>query len=180
MGYFVIGPMASLPSPSSSPASSSASAASTSRNPDAAECGQGPAKRTLDIGYDGWMHDFGEYLAATRSLRWSKGRRGHNISSVFPQSRFRADGERAPRTTTFFVRSGTPARSSTFRRVGRRRRSDLRRDEGCPRRSRGLNLSMSGVPTGASDMTASSASPTPRTTRKCSCAGSNSAHCHRS
>lgn len=38
--------------------------------------------RGVDLGYDGWMHDFGEYTL--RSSRFSDGRRGDEVHNAFP------------------------------------------------------------------------------------------------
>ena len=37
---------------------------------------------SIDLGYDGWMHDFGEYVA--RSSRFADGRMGLEMHNAFP------------------------------------------------------------------------------------------------
>jgi sulfoquinovosidase len=126
-------------------------------NPDAFDWFKSLLKRTIDLGYDGWMHDFGEYIHRDAVLH--DGRRGDEFHNAFPVLSAKAahdllEKER-PNDYLFFVRSGgsgtqkyVPAvwcgdAEATFDDV-----------QGLPSAVRGgLNLSMTGVPYWGSDMT---------------------------
>jgi alpha-glucosidase (family GH31 glycosyl hydrolase) len=126
-------------------------------NPAAVSWFQDLLRRTLALGYDGWMHDFGEYVPRDAVL--FDGRRGDEVHNEFPVLSARAAHElmekERPGDYLFFVRSGysgtqayTPAvwggdAEATFDEV-----------QGIPSAVRsGINLSASGVPYWGSDMT---------------------------
>jgi len=126
-------------------------------NPDAAEWFQGLLKRTLDFGYDGWMHDFGEYTA--RDSVFFDGRRGDEMHNEFPVLSAKAahdimEKER-PGDYLFFVRSGYAGTQRYVPAVwGGDAEATFDETQGLPSSVRGgLNLSMTGVPYWGSDMT---------------------------
>jgi len=126
-------------------------------NPAAEAWYQGLLKRTLDLGYDGWMHDFGEYTP--RDAVFHDGRRGDEVHNEYPVLSAKAahdlmERER-PGDYLFFVRSGG---SGTQRWVpavwGGDAEATFDESQGLPSSLRGgVNLSMSGVPYWGSDMT---------------------------
>lgn len=126
-------------------------------NPAAVAWYQGLLRRTLDLGYDGWMHDFGEYTA--RDSVFYDGRRGDEVHDEYPVLSAKAahdlmEKER-PGDYLFFVRSGY---SGTQRWVpavwGGDAEATFDESQGLPSSLRGgVNLSMSGVPYWGSDMT---------------------------
>lgn len=66
-------------------------------------------ERTVALGYDGWMHDFGEYVE--RPWRFGDGRDGAEVHNDFPRLSVRAAAElrarvAAQRELFFFARSG--------------------------------------------------------------------------
>lgn len=65
-------------------------------------------KRTLDLGYDGWMHDFGEYVE--RDWRAGDGRRGDELHNLYPvlsaQAAYELLRRERPEGFHFHVRSG--------------------------------------------------------------------------
>ncbi|MCS6898516.1 MAG: hypothetical protein NZX77_01930, partial [Polyangiaceae bacterium] len=126
-------------------------------NPAAVSWFQDLLRRTLALGYDGWMHDFGEYVPRDAVL--FDGRRGDEVHNEFPVLSAKAAYElmekERPGDYLYFVRSGysgtqayTPAvwggdAEATFDEV-----------QGIPSAVRsGINLSASGVPYWGSDMT---------------------------
>lgn len=126
-------------------------------NPAAVTWYQGLLQRTLDLGYDGWMHDFGEYTP--RDAMFFDGRRGDEVHDEYPVLSAKAahdlmERER-PGDYLFFVRSGY---SGTQRWVpavwGGDAEATFDESQGLPSSLRGgVNLSMSGVPYWGSDMT---------------------------
>ena len=126
-------------------------------NPDGYAWFQELLSRALELGYDGWMHDFGEYVPRDAVL--FDGRRGDEVHNEFPVLSARAAHElleaRRPGDYLFFVRSGY---SGTQRWVpavwGGDSEATFDETLGLPSAVRGgLNLSMSGVPYWGSDMT---------------------------
>ena len=127
-------------------------------NPEAVAWFQQLLRRTLALGYDGWMHDFGEYVRRPRTFcRRAQRRRGAQpVPGALAKAAHDLLVARSARTT--FCSScapATPARSSTCRRCGeamprrpstRRRGSRRRCGRSQPRRCRG-------VPLWGSDMT---------------------------
>lgn len=126
-------------------------------NPDAVIWFQSLLHRTLELGYDGWMHDFGEYT--TRDARLADGRRGDEVHNQYPVLSAKAahdmlEKER-PGDYLFFVRSGYSGTQKYAPAVwGGDAEATFDESQGLPSTLRaGLNLSMSGVPTWGSDMT---------------------------
>lgn len=126
-------------------------------NPDAVTWFQGLLRRTLDLGYDGWMHDFGEYTA--RDAVFFDGRRGDEMHNQYPVLSAKAahdllEKER-PGDYLFFVRSGYGGSQQYVPAVwGGDAEATFDESQGLPSTLRaGLNLSMSGVPYWGSDMT---------------------------
>ncbi|MCC6898352.1 MAG: hypothetical protein IT377_05220 [Polyangiaceae bacterium] len=126
-------------------------------NPAAVAWFQSLLKRTLDLGYDGWMHDFGEYTPRDAVLY--DGRRGDEVHNEYPVLSAKAahdlmERER-PADYLFFVRSGY---SGTQRWVpavwGGDAEATFDEAQGLPSALRsGISLSMSGVPYWGSDVT---------------------------
>ncbi len=126
-------------------------------NPEAAAWFKTLLERTLQLGYDGWMHDFGEYTQ--RDAKFYNGRRGKEMHNEYPVLSAKAAHDLMsslrPHNYLYYVRSGysgtqkyTPAvwegdAEATFDNT-----------LGLPSAVRaGVNLSMSGVPYWGSDMT---------------------------
>jgi alpha-glucosidase len=126
-------------------------------NPDAFAWFQSLLKRSLDLGYDGWMHDFGEYIPRDAVL--FDGRRGDEFHNVFPVLSAKAAHElmekERPGDHLFFVRSGGPGTQAYAPAVwGGDAEASFDETQGLPSAVRGgLNLSMSGAPYWGSDMT---------------------------
>jgi alpha-glucosidase (family GH31 glycosyl hydrolase) len=126
-------------------------------NPAAVAWYQDVLRRALALGYDGWMHDFGEYTP--RDAVFFDGRRGDEVHGEYPVLSAKAahdlmEKER-PGDYLFFVRSGY---SGTQRFVpavwGGDAEATFDESQGLPSSLRGgVNLSMSGVPYWGSDMT---------------------------
>ena len=126
-------------------------------NPDAVTWFQSLLKRSLDLGYDGWMHDFGEYTA--RDAVFADGRRGDEVHNQYPVLSAKAahdllEKER-PGDYLFFARSGGSGTQKYVPAVwGGDAEATFDESQGLPSTLRaGLNLSMSGVPYWGSDMT---------------------------
>ncbi|MBK8996895.1 MAG: hypothetical protein IPM35_14260 [Myxococcales bacterium] len=126
-------------------------------NPAAVSWYQGLLKRTLDLGYDGWMHDFGEYTP--RDAVFHDGRRGDEVHNEYPVLSAKAahdlmEKER-PGDYLFFVRSGYSGTQKYVPAVwGGDAEATFDESQGLPSSLRGgVNLSMSGVPYWGSDVT---------------------------
>jgi alpha-glucosidase (family GH31 glycosyl hydrolase) len=126
-------------------------------NPDAVSWYQSLLKRALDLGYDGWMHDFGEYTP--RDAVFFDGRRGDELHDEYPVLSAKAahdlmEQER-PGDYLFFVRSGYSGTQAYVPAVwGGDAEATFDETQGLPSAVRGgVNLSMSGVPYWGSDMT---------------------------
>jgi alpha-glucosidase (family GH31 glycosyl hydrolase) len=126
-------------------------------NPAAVSWYQGLLHRTLDLGYDGWMHDFGEYTP--RDAVFFDGRRGDEVHDEYPVLSAKAahdllEKER-PGDYLYFVRSGYRGTQGYVPAVwGGDAEATFDETQGLPSAVRGgLNLSMSGVPYWGSDMT---------------------------
>jgi sulfoquinovosidase len=126
-------------------------------NPDAVAWYQDLLRRTLSLGYDGWMHDFGEYTP--RDAVFFDGRRGDEVHDEYPVLSAKAahdllEKER-PGDYLFFVRSGYKGTQQYVPAVwGGDAEATFDDSQGLPSSVRGgLNLSMSGVPYWGSDMT---------------------------
>ena len=114
-------------------------------------------KRTLDYGYDGWMHDFGEYVR--RPWRFADGRNGEAVHNEFPVLSAKAahdlmERER-PGDYLFYVRSGYAGTQQYAPAVwGGDAEADFDETQGIPSTVRsGLNLGMSGISVWGSDLT---------------------------
>ncbi len=125
-------------------------------NPAAVTWFQSLLKRTLDIGYDGWMHDFGEYIPREAVLH--DGRRGDEFHNAFPVLSAKAahdlmEKER-PGNYMYFVRSGgagTQAYTPTV--WGGDADATYDQSQGLPSAVRsGVNLGATGVPYWGSDV----------------------------
>ena len=126
-------------------------------NPDAFTWFQSLLRRSLELGYDGWMHDFGEYTA--RDAVFADGRRGDEVHNEYPVLSAKAahdllEKER-PGDYLFFVRAGYSGTQKYAPAVwGGDAEATFDESQGLPSTLRaGLNLSMSGVPYWGSDMT---------------------------
>jgi alpha-glucosidase len=126
-------------------------------NPDAVAWFQSMLSRTLDLGYDGWMHDFGEYTP--RDAVFFDGRRGDEMHDEYPVLSAKAAHDllvvRKPDDFLFFVRSGYSGTQAFVPAVwGGDSEATFDTTLGIPSAVRaGVNLSMSGVPYWGSDGT---------------------------
>lgn len=126
-------------------------------NPAAATWYRGLLKRTLDLGYDGWMHDFGEYVP--RAGRLFDGRKGDAVHNPYPMlsaKEARAVLQEAkPDDHLFFVRAGYTGSQAYVPAVwGGDAETSFDETQGIPSTIRsGLNLALSGVPYWGSDGT---------------------------
>ena len=114
-------------------------------------------RRTLALGYDGWMHDFGEYIR--RPWRLADGRNGEAVHNEFPVLSAKAAHDllvkERPNDFLFFVRSGYTGTSQYVPAVwGGDAEATFDDTQGLPSSVRGgLNLGLSGVPLWGSDLT---------------------------
>ena len=113
-------------------------------------------RRSLDLGYDGWMHDFGEYI--DRKWVFADGRRGDQMHNLYPVLSARVTWElmqrERPDDFLFFVRSGyTGTQQYTPAVWGSDPEATFDPVQGLPAQLRGgLNLGLSGVPYWGSDI----------------------------
>ncbi len=125
-------------------------------NPKAVAFFQSLLQRALDLGYDGWMHDFGEYL--TPSARLFDGRDGLHAHNDFPLLSARAAHDlleqQRPGDYLFFVRSGWAGSGGLVPAVwSGDPEASFDETQGLPAQLRaGLNLSISGAPYWGSDI----------------------------
>ncbi len=122
-------------------------------NPQAVEWFKGLLSRTLDAGYDGWMHDFGEYV--NRTSRFSNGATGEDEHNRFPVRSAKACFDLLQGTDKLcFIRSGyTGSQAYAFDVWGGDPEASFDDAVGLPAMLRGgLNLSMTGVPYWSSDI----------------------------
>lgn len=126
-------------------------------NPAAVDWYKSLLRRTLDFGYDGWMHDFGEYLP--RSAVLFDGRRGDEVHNDYPRLSAKAAREvlqeAKPDDHLFFVRAGYTGSQALVPAVwGGDAETSFDETQGIPSTIRsGLNLAMVGVPYWGSDGT---------------------------
>jgi alpha-glucosidase len=124
--------------------------------PEAVAWFQSLLKRMLTVGYDGWMHDFGEYTA--RKWTSKDGRNGQELHNAYPVLSAKAAYElmqrERPNDLLFFVRSGYTGSSAFVPMVwGGDAEATFDETQGLPSSLRGgLNLGMSGVPVWGSDV----------------------------
>jgi alpha-glucosidase (family GH31 glycosyl hydrolase) len=125
--------------------------------PEAVAWFQGALQRTIDMGYDGWMHDFGEYTR--RGWRFADGRTGEAVHNEFPVLSAKAAHdlwERVrPGDYLFYVRSGYTGSAQYAPAVwGGDAEASFDETQGIPASLRGgLNLGLSGVAVWGSDVT---------------------------
>lgn len=126
-------------------------------NPQAFLWFQDLLRRTLALGYDGWMHDFGEYVR--RPWRFHDGRTGDAVHNEFPVLSAKAAHDlltkERPGDFLFFVRAGYTGTQQYVPAVwGGDPEATFDETQGLPAMLRGgLNLGMSGVPLWGSDIT---------------------------
>lgn len=117
---------------------------------------QGLLRRTLDLGYDGWMHDFGEYVG--RRWLFSDRRRGDVVHSVYPVLSAKAAHDLLTSTRgddfLIYVRAGYVGTQQYTPEVwGGDPEASFDETQGLPAALRGgLNLALSGVPYWGSDI----------------------------
>lgn len=125
--------------------------------PDAVAWFQDLLRRTLALGYDGWMHDFGEYVR--RPWRFGDGRDGAAVHNEFPVLSAKAAHDLMVKERgddfLFFVRSGYTGTQQYVPAVwSGDPEATFDETQGMPAMLRGgLNLGMSGVPLWGSDLT---------------------------
>lgn len=127
-------------------------------NPGAVAWFQDLLRRTLALGYDGWMHDFGEYVR--RPWKFADGRTGDAVHNEFGVLSAKAAHdllvkERPDNDFLFFVRSGYTGTQQWVPAVwGGDPEATFDETQGLPAMLRGgLNLGISGVPLWGSDVT---------------------------
>ena len=114
-------------------------------------------RRSLALGYDGWMHDFGEYVV--RDWTAHDGSTGEDLHNRFPVLSAQAAHElltaERPDDFLFFVRSGYAGTQKYAPAVwGGDAESTFDESQGIPSAFRsGLSLALSGVPYWGSDTT---------------------------
>lgn len=113
-------------------------------------------QRAYDLGYDGWMHDFGEYVARDAHL-WD-GRRGAEVHNEYPVLSAKAAWDfwqdRRKEDFFFFVRSGYTGTQAYAPGVwGGDAEATFDETQGLPSALRsGVNLGLTGVPYWGSDV----------------------------
>jgi alpha-glucosidase len=154
--YFVKGPDGNPSLTTFSSAGIQQVAAIDFTSPAATTWFQSLLQRTLALGYDGWMHDFGEYTA--RDAVFSDGRTGYELHDLYPVLSAQAAAgllNAQKPDSVFFTRSGY---------IGTQQyapitwsgdaEADFDDTQGLPSAVRGgINLSMSGQPYWGSDVT---------------------------
>ncbi|MFT3711194.1 MAG: glycoside hydrolase family 31 protein [Archangium sp.] len=122
-------------------------------NPAAVTWFQGLLGRSFDLGYDGWMHDFGEYVG--RTSRFADGRTGLEVHNDFPVLSTKAMiGAIAGHDAHVFSRSGyTGSQAWVLEDWGGDPEATFDETEGLPAVLRGgLNLGMVAVPYWSTDI----------------------------
>ncbi|HEY0881803.1 MAG TPA: TIM-barrel domain-containing protein [Archangium sp.] len=125
-------------------------------NPEAAAWFESLLQRSFDLGYDGWMHDFGEYVA--RSSRFHDGRKGDEVHNEYPVLSAKAGYEIAMKVkggdALVFSRSGyTGSQKWVFATWGGDPEASFDETIGLPAMLRGgLNLSLVSVPYWSTDI----------------------------
>ena len=125
--------------------------------PEAVAWFQDLLRRSLALGYDGWMHDFGEYVR--RPWKFADGRNGEALHNEFPVLSAKAAHDllvkERPNDFLFFVRSGYTGTQQYVPAVwGGDPEASFDDTQGLPSSLRGgLNLGLSGVGLWGSDVT---------------------------
>jgi len=125
-------------------------------NPKAVEWFHSLMKRSRDLGYDGWMHDVGEYVGRTWTA--SDGRKGTELHNIFPVLSVKAAHDfwqkERPGDYVYFNRSGyTGTQAYTPAVWGGDPEATFDETQGMPASLRGgLNLALVGVPYWGSDI----------------------------
>ncbi len=123
--------------------------------PEAVAWFQDLLRRSLALGYDGWMHDFGEYVR--RPWVFSDGRKGDEVHNLFPVLSAKAAhdllSKERPDDYMFFVRSGYTGTQQFVPAVwSSDPEATFDETQGLPAMIRaGVNLGLSGVPLWGSD-----------------------------
>jgi alpha-glucosidase len=124
--------------------------------PEAVAWFQDLLRRSLALGYDGWMHDFGEYVR--RPWKFADGRDGEAVHNEFPVLSAKAAHDLLVAEKgddfLFFVRSGYSGTQQWVPAVwGGDAEATFDDTQGLPSALRGgLNLGLSGVPLWGSDI----------------------------
>jgi sulfoquinovosidase len=124
-------------------------------NPETVAWFQSLLKRSLALGYDGWMHDFGEYTGRTWTAH--DGSTGAELHNRFPvlsaQAAYELLERERPHDYLFFVRSGYAGSQRYVPAVwGGDAEATFDETQGIPSALRsGVSLSMSGLPYWGSD-----------------------------
>ena len=124
--------------------------------PEAVTWFQDLLRRSLALGYDGWMHDFGEYVR--RPWKFADGRNGEAVHNEFPVLSAKAAHDLLVAEKRddflFFVRSGYTGTQQYVPAVwGGDAEATFDEAQGIPSALRsGLNLGLSGVPYWGSDV----------------------------
>jgi alpha-D-xyloside xylohydrolase len=125
-------------------------------NPEAVTWFQGLLQRSISLGYDGWMHDFGEYVA--RSSHFADGRTGLEVHNAFPvlsaKAAFDLFASQPQLEGHAFSRSGyTGSQAYVLETWGGDPEASFDNTEGLPAMLRGgLNLGMVGEPYWSTDI----------------------------
>ncbi|NOU27788.1 MAG: glycoside hydrolase family 31 protein [Polyangiaceae bacterium] len=125
-------------------------------NPEGVSWFQDLMRRALNLGYDGWMHDFGEYVQPTWKAH--DGRTGAELHNAFPVLSAKAAHDllvkERPDNFLFFVRAGYVGTAHYVPAVwGGDPEGTFDETQGLPALLRGgLNLGMTGVPMWGSDI----------------------------
>ena len=125
-------------------------------NPGGVAFFQGLLQRAVDLGYDGWMHDFGEYVTPAAVMH--DGRDGLHAHNDFPllsaKAAFELLEQQKPGDYLFFVRSGWAGSGAVVPAVwSGDPEATFDETQGLPAQLRaGVNLGMSGAPYWGSDI----------------------------
>jgi alpha-glucosidase (family GH31 glycosyl hydrolase) len=123
--------------------------------PEAMQWFEDALERTVAFGYDGWMHDFGEYTR--RPWKFGDGRNGEAVHNEFPilsAKAVQALVQKHGGDLLVYMRSGYTGSSQYVPAIwGGDPEADFDNTQGLPASLRaGVNLSMSGVATWGSDI----------------------------
>jgi alpha-glucosidase (family GH31 glycosyl hydrolase) len=138
-------------------------------NPDAVAWAVGKMRAAIDLGADGWMHDYGEWLPMDAKLAGGSGLDLHMKYPVLWQeiARKAIDGVGDGHDRLFFARSGwfgTPALVDVF--WAGDQRTDFEADDGLPSvPTMGINLSVHGLPAYGHDIAGYQSTTNPPSTK---------------